>query len=583
MLPRIQPTFVAVTGDITDAKSKHGFTSGQNLAEWKWYAEQLHTRQLDRSDYWFDLRGNHDCFSVADHEHDLFGKYSVQKSSSYAHRFNDLSLSIMAFDGCPASGLPRPYNFFGSVSKEQMNQLERQLEQEKDADFRILLGHYPTVTLQSSRSSSDNSFALLTSNCDAYLTGHLHRLLFGLGKTIKAVQPNGLWDLEVADLKDHGAYRIGVVDQGRLSFHEAHLDETIIICGSSPPDSRLELCSSDEIRVFVFTSAEVGSIIAEIDDLRITLKQDLKLQNLYTGRVPDEFSSSPSTNFITFTVLSKSGDILKQADPYPFSRKVRSDFGSFGEALLRFNLARAIKLAFSLLYAIGFALAIFFFVLTAYKLDKNPRWLQINRETLQTPSHPLISFARHAMHNCFVLGNDHVSCRIIFIFMAYLTCGPWILGPLADGSKFTCIFLFGVWQKSLGWSIFLDTWFYALIHIVQFILPGFIILAVFSTDTINHIQLSDKDDTGSDGGDNDDEISNEFIFPWYHTKLAYAVVLLWYSFNMAKISLLLMNYGPIAWLFSPVYTWYPVWFGVRTLQLIRQSREQFHQVERKSQ
>lgn len=267
VIPRVNPTFVLVTGDITDAKSESGFTSGQIEEEWKWYQDRLKSKLGSKLD-WFDLRGNHDAFNVPNRNLDYFPKYSNQGTSSYAHHFKEHSVSILSIDASPAYGLPRPYNFFASLNRAQMDRLEGDIEESLKLGIRhrILLGHYPTVTLQTQRTTSGRSFADLTSKVSAYLTGHLHKLMFGLGETIKNVQPNGLWDFEVADLKDHKAFRVGLIDRGILSFHDFDFSsETLMVCIASPSDSRYSLSDSKLIRVFIFSKHPIKEASATIN------------------------------------------------------------------------------------------------------------------------------------------------------------------------------------------------------------------------------------------------------------------------------------------------------------------------------
>lgn len=110
-LPALQPLAVLVTGDLTDAKDRLKLGSLQHEEEWRRYDDLLTFYGITRTEvhaptdadeagtgpaqgltaYWFDQRGNHDCFDVPGHtfRHPLnyFRHFSRTKSNGYAHRF----------------------------------------------------------------------------------------------------------------------------------------------------------------------------------------------------------------------------------------------------------------------------------------------------------------------------------------------------------------------------------------------------------------------------------------------------------------------------------------------------------------
>lgn len=86
-LPILSPELVVVTGDLTDAKSKWKLSSSQFEQEWAAYHAALkESGVLERASFWFDQRGNHDCFDVAgfDHESNHYKVYSSVKEEGYA-------------------------------------------------------------------------------------------------------------------------------------------------------------------------------------------------------------------------------------------------------------------------------------------------------------------------------------------------------------------------------------------------------------------------------------------------------------------------------------------------------------------
>lgn len=103
VLSCVKPDFVLATGDLTDAQNVYAFSSQQQEAEWAIYHETLKAKNLhENSDFWIDIRGNHDAFDVPDVSHPLnyFAKYSVTKEYDF-HRIiqkGNLKIGIVASD-----------------------------------------------------------------------------------------------------------------------------------------------------------------------------------------------------------------------------------------------------------------------------------------------------------------------------------------------------------------------------------------------------------------------------------------------------------------------------------------------------
>jgi len=107
-LPRIRPSFVVATGDLTDAKDELQLAGQQYEEEWVAYRNILAAHQLDTKNngkYWLDLRGNHDCFSVPTKDESFFHVYGVQGSheSYMVHR----SSSLAHTRSLPSTAVPR--------------------------------------------------------------------------------------------------------------------------------------------------------------------------------------------------------------------------------------------------------------------------------------------------------------------------------------------------------------------------------------------------------------------------------------------------------------------------------------------
>lgn len=260
-LPLIAPELVVATGDLTDAKDKRKLKSKQYESEWIAYRSILESSGVlqrkphqdtkinvfttDKSNeiestFWWDQRGNHDCFNVPEflNSRNRYGKMSVTKAEGYAlHISKDYgTYSFIGIDGCPKLGITRPFNFFAYLDNNDMDFLETNSNayfyknnqsnlNRNPSNHTFVMAHYPTATMLFGTTSSGKNFDMLAHHFSIWLSGHLHRLFAGLGNKMYAYHDDSdLLELEVADMKDHGIFRLIVIDNDMLSFKDISLD-----------------------------------------------------------------------------------------------------------------------------------------------------------------------------------------------------------------------------------------------------------------------------------------------------------------------------------------------------------------------
>ncbi|KAL3896787.1 MAG: hypothetical protein SGCHY_003852, partial [Lobulomycetales sp.] len=182
--------------------------SRQFLDEWVAYSELLRLGALSHrrgERFWFDQRGNHDCFNthVSTAAANPFETYSATKTPNYAHTlsFPFGNYSFVGVDAC-AHGTARPFNFFGNVDTSDMDHIA---------------SHSFDTT------SSGMSWSQVSQNISVILNGHLHRLVYNVGARMLAHQPTGLLELELGDMKKHGAFRLVAVDNDVISFTDLEI------------------------------------------------------------------------------------------------------------------------------------------------------------------------------------------------------------------------------------------------------------------------------------------------------------------------------------------------------------------------
>ncbi|KAG0046616.1 Transmembrane protein 62 [Gryganskiella cystojenkinii] len=234
-LPMVEPSFVVVTGDLTDAKDKQLVGSMQYMNEWVTYRDALEESGVlmkRNGTFWHDLRGNHDCFNVPDwnSKENMFADMSATKTPGFMF---DVSThygkyGFIGIDACPKPGPARPYNFFGLFETPDMDNLARQLALSQGNNHTFVFSHYPVTTTMFGESSTGESFADLSRSFSVYMCGHLHKLKWGLGDALQSYQPTHFLELEVGDMKQNGLYRIMVVDNDMISFTDVSQPMTTI-------------------------------------------------------------------------------------------------------------------------------------------------------------------------------------------------------------------------------------------------------------------------------------------------------------------------------------------------------------------
>ncbi|KAJ1502156.1 hypothetical protein HMI55_006135 [Coelomomyces lativittatus] len=132
---------------------------------------------------------------------------------------------FIGLDGCPNRGLARPFNFFGIYDQFDLDFLSRQVHLQTSLPLQHIFtfGHYPIGTTVNTRSSQGETLTSLMTDVSTYMCGHLHRFKVWDVPHMYYTHSSGLLELELADLKTHGAYRLNLVDQGHFVFRDLDL------------------------------------------------------------------------------------------------------------------------------------------------------------------------------------------------------------------------------------------------------------------------------------------------------------------------------------------------------------------------
>ena len=88
----------------------------------------------------------------------------------------------------------------------------------KQVNHTFVMSHYPSGTLIKGATSNGANFDLVTRGISVWVSGHLHRLVAGLGNTMYANVRDKYLELELGDMKSHAMFRVLAIDNDYISF-----------------------------------------------------------------------------------------------------------------------------------------------------------------------------------------------------------------------------------------------------------------------------------------------------------------------------------------------------------------------------
>jgi hypothetical protein len=313
VLPALQPElqFVLHTGDITDGRSKDvPRLSAPAIDDWVAYRRLLDENALADPLLWIDQRGNHDVYNPPGV--DLFRLYSnsgnvsvgaqVARSNRRYRVVSDrvsvfeidvgaananATFAILLLDACQDSPpIGSMFNFLSYVDDAAIGDFRATLSalsQRANVVGIFTAIHYTANMLQPIGVLEP---LMTDAGVLARLSGHLHleRLHFN--------DAGDLLDLEVADLKEKGAFRVVAVDRGLVSFVDATVgSDAPVVLVTSPKDCHYityrdnlrAMATRAEIRLFVFGAANGTAVTLSIDDKVLgTAERASAEQHLFT-------------------------------------------------------------------------------------------------------------------------------------------------------------------------------------------------------------------------------------------------------------------------------------------------------------
>ncbi|KAI8393891.1 Metallo-dependent phosphatase-like protein [Radiomyces spectabilis] len=526
VLPITSPEFVVVTGDLTDAKDVDMIKTQQYLEEWEIYKTAV--EESASSLPWYDMRGNHDCFNLPSWKSNQ-NLYRTHGKSAYrlegnngVYRWNVKkpygTYQFVAMDACPKFGPARPFNFYGYLTTPSLDDLESAVTSSQN-NHTFLFAHYPTTTMVYGVSSQGQSLRDLARSYSIYFCGHLHRLVGGLGDVLKSYDSaSGTLELELADLKDHGAYRIVAVDHDIVSFVDLELPlsqltpsdpvpltkekkiqwpEKIqlapVVLITNPKDARFamphkeplsRIQSSSHIRFLVFSYADPV-------DLQVTVSIDGKTHPFpasFTGNMMDGQKRLPlwtspwdpndfddlETHTLRIQVRAPDGQMGESTIHFRTDSQRIDIKGGFGEWVIGTHMS----VVFKCMTLMGLTVMIVLLLapkLYAETLSDGGAWIllklhQIDGDPLAGPYAPIYRQIYVWMYRLVRLPEQWPQLWYTsFMIVLALTSLPWFRAELIPSAatteeRFGMFYIWG-FMFSGEWIPLADTWMYATFHV----------------------------------------------------------------------------------------------------------------------
>jgi hypothetical protein len=387
----LQPRAFIITGDITDAKTKDHTGSRQNFKEWNIYNQTMKkcgANKYDNNTLWLDIRGNHDTLNVPNVHEDFYRHFGIVKESrSYSRSFEhkNKSYGFVALDATQIPGPKRPFNFFGSIDKEELGRFKNLiLEAQTSTNYQIVIGHYPISCLRPSYLPELQKSLISESQTTlAYLCGHLHQHV-----------PSGhlytnhfdkFYELEVGDWKSNRIFRFMAIDHGQLVFkdlkYEYNNNESIVLLLNPMdmsyirPKTFNSIQSSTHIRALAM-GINITNVVVKIDeqgDQTYVLEKSLIKNNLFLAPWDATKYNDSKVHTVEMSIHYFNGTVEKQKESTLFSLKHHEDLDQTS-LLAKMTL----KVNFFLLSQLAFGMCSTIVIVPLYILRSNSKYLSSN-------------------------------------------------------------------------------------------------------------------------------------------------------------------------------------------------------------
>lgn len=449
-MARVKPSVVIASGDLTDAR-KVGLESEQIKEEWEMYRDVLNRTKVREMTEWLDLRGNHDNFNVPGRVSSLnyFNNYSVQghkHKASYLHQVEKggSRFSFLAVDATLELGLKRPFNFVGLLTKKEMDDIQRLVDQSRQlkSDHILWFGHYPTSCIVTPETVETIRSAIASApESVVYMCGHLHTLV----NQMYTLHQGSFLELELGDWKDHRMFRIGVMDHGLFSFMDYDHGKWPLVIVTNPKkaqfhiprrENRMTSLNSSHIRILAFSNGKIVVCKARVDNSDFQPCEQ-KTDNLFVVKwnpIPYQ-SDLHSVEVIVEDEFGQKESIVQY-----FSFDDSSKSPKF-RVLARFILMSDFCTNFLAMFISGIVLCVL--PLITFRI-----WHElVIRNRSRRPRFKTDSCSKRCVRKIWLLTTVNRVFWPMILLYVYLIAGPWSFGEVIDGYT-SWVFVWGIFVNN---------------------------------------------------------------------------------------------------------------------------------------
>jgi predicted phosphodiesterase len=291
----IEPSFIVLSGDLTDSTNGGLFPNGPWLDEWTTYRTTVDGAGAT-AEFFFDAAGNHDQYNDGELSfylnHSVQGRATGQTQASWTRSFpfgtyHFITACTAGNDGAPFSPFPPTYGDNAGLDDGELAFIRNALENNKTADLSLIFGHHPLVKpkfslktwYETALTYGLEAFVGLMNQYGVSVYGYGHTHVYqeqffvrGMREGVIYLNTTALGELE------NNAYTLMAVDCNGLSVRNQAVRSWPLVLITAPLDANLgternpytygipRVDSGNPVRALVFDKNPVLSVEYRVDE-----------------------------------------------------------------------------------------------------------------------------------------------------------------------------------------------------------------------------------------------------------------------------------------------------------------------------